>query len=297
VSAVDAPISRKLLFRLATSELLERTVRSIPGGTEISWRWGSRYVAGPALEDALARVHQLAASGIAASIDMFGERVDDPADADRVLTGYLALAERVASSAPSGTWLSLDLSHLAIATDAAGAAARLRSVVAALPDGARVQVGAEEAALADAILDAVLAVPDPRSITATLQANLRRSATDAQRLARAGVAIRLVKGAYVERPDVAVPYGEQTAVNYLALADQLGKLDAEVMLATHDGVLREACRHLLPDAGVEMLLGVRPEEATRLAGAGVPVRVYVPYGPQWFRYCMRRAAEARGARA
>ena len=111
------------------------------------------------------------------------------------------------------------------------------------------------------------------------------------------MAIRLVKGAYVERSGLALPYGEQTDMNYLALADRLGKLDAEVMLATHDGVLREACRHVVSGAGVEMLLGVRPEEAHRLAGTGVAVRLYVPYGPSWFRYCMRRAAEARGARA
>lgn len=254
-SAVNARLDRRLLFKLVTSDRFERAVRSIPGGPALSWRWARRYVAGTELDDALARARELAASGIAASIDMFGERVGDLSEADRVVAGYVELAERVRSAAPPGTWLSLDLSHLAIATDAAGAAARLRSIVEALPAGARVQVGAEEAALADAILDAVLAVPNPSSITATLQANLRRSTADAERLARAGVPIRLVKGAYVEGSGVALPYGEPTDLNYLALADRLGKLDAEVMLATHDGVLREACRHLLPSAGVEMLLG------------------------------------------
>jgi proline dehydrogenase len=294
-SAVNAPLDRRLLFKLVTSDGFERAVRGIPGGTALSWRWARRYVAGTAIENALARAHDLAASGISASIDMFGERVTDPSEADRVTSGYVELAERVRSTAPPGTWLSLDLSHLAIATDPEAAAGRLRSIVDALPPGARVQIGAEEAALADPILGAILTVPDPSSVTATLQANLRRSAADAERLARAGVPIRLVKGAYVESPVDALPYGELTDLNYLALAERLGELGAEVMLATHDAVLREACRHLLPRAGVEMLLGVRPQEATRLAQSGVPVRVYVAYGPNWFRYSMRRAAEARGA--
>jgi proline dehydrogenase len=292
---MNAPLDRRLLFKLITSERFESAVRAVPGGTAFSWRWARRYVAGTTVEDALERAHSLAAGGIAASIDMFGERVTDVSEAEMVTKSYLGLADRIRSSAPARTWLSLDLSHLAIATDPIGATRRLRSIVEALPPGARLQIGAEEAALAAPILDAVLAVLEPKSLTATVQANLRRSATDAERLADAGVLIRLVKGAYVEGSVDALPYGEPTDLNYLALAERLARLGADVALATHDGVLREACRQLLPGAGVEMLLGVRPEVAARLAQDGVPVRIYVAYGPNWFRYWMRRAAEARGA--
>jgi proline dehydrogenase len=294
---MNAPLARRVLFRLVTSERLERTVRAAPGGTALSWRRARRYVAGTTAEDAVETAHRLASAGIAASIDMFGERVTETAHADAVAEHYLQLAERVRSAAPVGTWLSIDLSHLAIATEPQAAVRRLASIVAALPPRVRLQIGAEEAALASPILDAALSIAHPQSITATVQANLRRSAADAERLTAAGVAIRLVKGAYVESPVDALPYGEPTNLNYLAIAARLARLDAEVTLATHDAVLREACRHLLPRAGVEMLLGVRPDEATRLASTGVPVRVYVPYGPDWFRYWMRRTAEARGARS
>jgi proline dehydrogenase len=68
-----------------------------------------------------------------------------------------------------------------------------------------------------------------------------------------------------------------------------------VALATHDPVVREALLTALPDLGVEMLLGVRGEDARELAARGVPVRIYVPYGHDWFRYAMRRFAESRGA--
>lgn len=295
---MNAPPARRLIFKLVTSDGLERAVRATPVGTALAWRRARRYVAGATVEHALERAHGLAASRIAASIDMFGERVMDPSVADRVVDEYLELAARIGSgAAPAGTWLSIDLSHLAIAAQPAEAVRRLLAIVDALPAGARLQIGAEEAALADVVLDAVLSVPDPRAVTATVQANLRRSGADAERLAGAGVPIRLVKGAYVESMADAVPYGEPTDLAYLALAHRLAELGADVSLATHDGLLREACHRALPGAVVEMLLGVRGDEAERLARAGVPIRVYVAYGPNWLRYWLRRTAEARGAGA
>lgn len=111
----------------------------------------------------------------------------------------------------------------------------------------------------------------------------------------AGVHVRLVKGAYVERPERALPYGEATDIAYLHLAQQLAEADACFALATHDGVLREALLGALGPRPVEQLLGVRPEELDDLVTRGVPVRVYVPFGEDWFRYWMRRVAESRGA--
>ena len=90
--------------------------------------------------------------------------------------------------------------------------------------------------------------------------------------------------------------GEATDVAFLRLAHQLREAGAAFSLATHDPVLREA---LLPTFGpspVEVLLGVRPEDTRDLVGRGVPVRCYVPYGPDWFRYWLRRLAESQGTR-
>jgi proline dehydrogenase len=137
-------------------------------------------------------------------------------------------------------------------------------------------------------------VPEPRRLTATIQANLRRSPGDLPPLVAAGIGVRLVKGAYLEAPDVAHPHGDATDLAYLRLAEQLADLEADVQLATHHGLLREACSRVLPRAPVEMLLGVRSADATALAAAGVAVRLYVPFGPDWFRYGMRRLAESRG---
>jgi proline dehydrogenase len=276
---VTASLPRRALFALATSERLEQIAPR-----DLAWRrLGARYVAGITAEDALRVTGELAGHGIAASIDRFGEHVTSGRVADRVLEEYLALAALL----PDDTWLSLDLSHIAFSPQ------RLAAIVDALPDGGRLQIGAEEAAVTDRVLDTLLSIGDPGHVCATVQANLRRSWDDLERLSDAGIMVRLVKGAYVE-PD-ALPYGDPTDLAYLGLARRAADLDMQVSLATHHGLLREACRELLPEAPVEMLLGVRPDEAERLADDGVNVRVYVPYGPDWFRYVMRRVAEAQGA--
>jgi proline dehydrogenase len=129
---------------------------------------------------------------------------------------------------------------------------------------------------------------------ATAAANFRRTPSDIERLAVTGVHIRLVKGAYVEPSDRALPFGEPTDLAYLRLAQRLAETGAPFALATHDGVLREALLASLGPRPVEQLLGVRPAALGELAGRGIPVRVYVPFGDDWFRYWMRRVAESRG---
>ncbi len=132
-------------------------------------------------------------------------------------------------------------------------------------------------------------------MAATIQANLRRSHADAERLAEAGVPIRLVKGAYVATPAFAHAWGDPTDIAFIELAYSLHGAGATVSLGTHDPVIREALLPALPGVSVEMLLGVRSYDLPTLAARGVPVRVYVPYGDGWFRYAMRRVAESRGA--
>ncbi|MBV9606144.1 MAG: proline dehydrogenase family protein [Solirubrobacterales bacterium] len=284
---------RPALFSLATSDWFERAVRRTARGDALAYRLASRYVAGRTAEDAFATARRLSESGVLSSIDLFGERVTDAAGADRVTDAYVSLAGRVGEAAP-GSFLSVDLSHLAI--DDVGLRARLERIAGALPPGVLVQVGAEEAARADRILETVLAVARGGGrVAATLQANLRRSVSDASVLVDAGVPIRLVKGAYVESRAVAHAWGDPTDLAFVELAHALHRAGATVWLATHDPVLREALLPAMPGVGVEMLLGVRPEDQVALAARGIPVRVYMPFGPDWFRYAMRRLAESRGA--
>ena len=163
--------------------------------------------------------------------------------------------------------------------------------------GRRIQVGAEDSTRTDAVLASVLDVAGrglADRLGATVQANLHRSPADADQLVAAGVQIRLVKGAYVE-PTGAYPHGEPTGIAFVRLAHRLAAAGADFSLATHDGVLREALLAALGPRPVEQLFGVRPDVPAELVARGVPVRVYVPFGENWFRYWMRRVAESRGA--
>src|SRR5215203_4662111 len=271
-------LGRSVLFRLATSERLERAVKRVPGGELAAWRAASRYVAGRSRSGALATVEMLLERGHGVSVDLFGERVSDPAVADQVLQDYLALIAALPSP-PADAWLSVDLSHLALGAGAAAAADRLAAIADALPVGRRLQVGA--GGLAD-------------RLGATVQANLARSSADTDALADAGVHVRLVKGAYIEATG-AHPYGEPTDVAFLRLGFRLAERGAAWSMATHDGRLREALLLAHGSVPVEQLLGVRPGALDELHDRGIPTRVYVPYGANWFRYWMRRLAESRSA--
>ena len=286
-------LDRAVLFRLATSERLERAVKAVPLGEAAAWRAASRYVGGRTQSEALATAATLLARGHAVSLDLFGEGLRDPAAADRVVRDYLDLT----AALPADTWLSVDMTHLALDTGTSAAADRLAALAQALPEGRRVQVGAEDAARCSAILACVLDVAArglADRVGATVQANLLRSPSDADGLVQAGVHVRLVKGAYVEATG-AHPYGEATDVAFLRLGFRLAERGATWSLATHDGRLREALLLAHGALPVEQLFGVRPELLDELHARGVPTRVYVPYGPDWYRYWLRRVAESRGA--
>ena len=279
-------LRRRSMLRLATSGVFERAVGLVPGARERAWRSARRYVAGAAEADAIAAVRRLEASGLAASVDLFGERTGI-AGAREVARRYEALGRVLASATGERTWISVDLSHLAFDSGL------LDAVASAIPLGRRLQVGAEEAAVADRVLDLVVgAARRGRPVEATLQANLRRAPRDADRLAAEGVPVRLVKGAYVEPVADALAWGVPTDRAYAALARRLHAAGADVALATHDHRLRAELLAEMPRARCEVLLGVAPGEAIRLAATGRDVRVYVPYGPDWFRYFMRRRAES-----
>lgn len=289
-------IDRTILFRLATSARFESAVRAAPGGEELAWRAASRYVAGRTIDDARRVVAELGQRGIACSIDQFGELVEDADVSERVGEDYRRLAASLAGSTEP-TWLSIDLSHLGLDIDSAGCADHLAVIAQALPAGRRIQVGAEDHARADAVLRCVLDVAGrglADRLGATAQANLHRTPNDMEKLMAAGTHIRLVKGAYVEPPNRALPFGEPTDVAYRRLAHRLAAAGASFALATHDGVLREALLAALGTVPVEQLLGVRTDVVDNLVSRGVPIHIYVPFGDDWFRYWMRRVAESRG---
>ncbi|HWH93526.1 MAG TPA: proline dehydrogenase family protein, partial [Baekduia sp.] len=210
-----AGLRRRALFHLATNPLLERAIVATPPLRARARAAASRYVAGETVQEAVAVVRALDRDGLAASVDLFGEGVSDPRLAARVADAYVELAGALGAT-PSQTWLSIDLSHVAFD------AGHLARIAAALPAGRLLQVGAEQSATVDRVHAAVLrAHGDGLPVAATLQANLKRSARDADALAAAGVPVRLVKGAYVEPAATAHPFGPPTEIAYAQLARRL----------------------------------------------------------------------------
>jgi proline dehydrogenase len=288
-------IDRAVLFKLATSERFERAVRALPGGEHAAWRAASRYVAGRSQPEALTAAARLLAAGHGVSIDLFGELVGDAPTAAAVVDHYRSLAAALPPP-PADAWLSVDLTHLALDVDPAGAADRLAAIASSLPSGRRVQVGAEDARRTDAVLSCILDVAArglADRLGATVQANLLRAPADLDTMISAGVHVRLVKGAYVEAAGV-YPYGEPTDIAFLRLAHRLADKQHVWSMATHDDRLREALLLALGPIPVEQLFGVRQDVLDDLHQRGVATRVYVPYGQDWFRYWMRRVAESRG---
>ena len=287
-----------MLFRLASSERFERAVKTVPAGERTAWRAASRYLAGRSRSEALEVAATLLGVGHGVSVDLFGERVREPEQADRVVEQYLELVGALPPP-PADVWLSVDLSHLALDAGSSAVADRLAAIAGALAPGRRLQVGAEDASHADAILGCVLDVAGrglADRLGATVQANLLRGEADAQMLIDAGVHVRLVKGAYLEKTG-ARPLGEPTDIAFLQLGFRLAQRRASWSMATHDGRVREALLLAFGPIAVEQLLGVRPQTLDDLRGRAIPTRVYLPYGPDWFRYWMRRVAESRRSRS
>lgn len=284
-------LARGAAVRVATSDRVERAVLASPALRRVALRRAKRYVAGLDERDALATVRALHSVGLAASVDLFGENTDDASYVDAVTERYVALAATLADHPRS--YVSLDCSHLGLDQDPAGCGERVERIAASLRRGARLQLGAEQSARTDAILGiACAAARKGLPVMATVQANLRRSADDLEVLANARVPVRLVKGAYVEDERVAHAWGPPTDRAYIALAQRLAELGADHSLATHDPALLDQLTRDRHAAALEFLLGVCSEDARRLAAAGHQVRIYVPFGPRWFRYYARRVAES-----
>ena len=289
-------LDRRVLFRLATSSGWSAQSSACPAASPRAWRAASRYVAGRSRSEALAAAETLLERRSRRQRRLV-RRARQRSRGRRPGARGLHRA-RCRLAAGAGRRLAVvDLSHLALDAGAAAVADRLAAITDALPAGRRVQVGAEELALADAILACVLAVAargGADRLGATVQANLVRSPADADALADAGVHVRLVKGAYVEA----------TGAHPIRRADGRGlpapRLPARrARRSVVDGDPRRP-----PAGGAAARARVRgrraaarraPRSVGRAARRGVPTRVYVPYGPDWFRYWLRRLAESRGA--
>ena len=255
-------------------------------------RAADRYLGGETLEQAVTTIGRLHAEGFATAIDSFGEAVTDRERIEETVARYLRVTRELAHlKPPVNVWV--DLSNLGLDISSDLCLESVERIVETLPEGALLQVRAHDSSRTDRILNIALGLAaDGAPVMPTLQAHLRRSREDAHRLIAAKVPVLLVKGATLEPREVAYPWGEQTDVAFLGLAHELHAGGVQLAIGTHDPVLREALLATLKGIGVEMLLGVRPGDGRDLLCRGHRVRIYVPFGPDWFRYWVRRLGEA-----
>lgn len=291
---------RRSLLMLSRSGGVKRAVSSLPVSSGIV----ARFVAGESVDDAVATTKQLANDGLLVSLDHLGEDTTDVAQATATTDAYLLLLRRLGDAGLTGhAEVSVKLSAVGQALPGDGERIALdnaRSIcTAAKAAGTTVTLDMEEHTTTDSTL-AIRADlrPDFPWVGAVVQAYLRRTEQDCRDLAGPGSRVRLCKGAYKEPESVA--YQDRSAVDssYVRCLKVLLAGEGYPMVATHDPTLVEIAGELArrnsrsPDSyEYQMLFGIRPDEQKRLAGRGNKMRVYVPYGDEWYAYLMRRLAE------
>jgi proline dehydrogenase len=261
----------------------------------------SRFVAGESSDDAVAVTRRLVADGLAVSLDHLGEDTTDVGMAERTTKAYLALLARLAEEGlAQGIDVSLKLSAVGQALDERLASENARAICdAAKAVRATVTLDMEDHTTTDSTLRVLGELRrDFPETGAVIQAYLRRSEADCRDLAYPGSRVRLCKGAYDEPDSVAFASKREVDRSYVRCLRTLMAGPGYPMVASHDPRLISIAAALAertdrPPGSYEyqMLYGVRPGEQLRLARAGQRMRVYVPYGDQWYAYLMRRLAE------
>jgi proline dehydrogenase len=264
----------------------------------------TRFMPGETLRDALTAAAGLRQQGIGALLTELGENVTEAAQADEVARHYADVLEKVRASGLD-CQISVKLTQLGLDVDQGSCRVNLRSLVErAREQGAFVWIDMEQHAYVDATLDAYRRVlSEFPNVGVCLQAYLYRTGGDLVSLIPLGGGIRLVKGAYRERADVAYPKKRDVDHNFLALAKLMIGQDARAsglraVFGTHDPRLIKAIQgHMdatgLPRESIEfaLLFGIQRGEQMRLAREQYAVRVLISYGEQWFPWYMRRLAE------
>lgn len=262
-------------------------------------RLASRFIAGEELEDALRAVRQLNARGFTVTLDCLGESVHEAAAAEEACRVYLEILDHLAAG-QLGSHVSVKLTQLGLAIDEALACRLLRSICERAAQYHNfVRVDMEGSAFTEKTLRVFRTLNVPREVLGiAIQAYLYRSEKDVDELLQLGARIRLVKGAYKEPPELAFPKKADVDRNFQKLTEKLLSSGQYHAIATHDGNLIAAtqasarARGLAPDCfEFQFLYGIRRQLQRELLEQGWRVRVYVPYGRQWYAYFMRRLAE------
>ena len=288
-------ILRGPILRVAQNGWFQAVATRSPAGRAVA----RRFVAGETLDEAMEVVRKLAGEGFSTILNLLGESVRTPEQAKEAADAYIESIRRIRAHPGLDCAVSVKPSQLGLDLSSALCLAELERILEEAEEaGIWVEIDMEASASVDRTL-AVFREARARHerVGVCLQAYLRRTATDVFELPE-GSRVRLVKGAYLEPPEVALQRRRDVDRAYARLFVTLLALGHSVDVATHDprlldGVRRYLATHPADRARVEfqMLYGIRRDLQRRLASEGYPVRVYVPYGTEWYPYLTRRLAE------
>lgn len=293
-------IARSLLLKASDSVWLRENAARMP----FVRRAVSRFMPGEGFDDMLDAARVMAAQGVAAVFTRLGENVKDQSEADAVASHYVDAIPR-GQEAGLSCEPSIKLTQLGLDIDPRFAARHALALAReAGKAGSFLWVDMEQSSYVDQTLDIVRALKEEvPSVGVCLQAYLRRTPADLEDLGRRGIGVRLVKGAYNEPADVALPSKREVDEQYFALSKAMLAPEAvargtRAVFGTHDvDLIRRIREHAaatgIPASACEfhMLYGIQREEQLRLAKDGAAVRVLIAYGAYWFPWYMRRLAE------
>jgi proline dehydrogenase len=259
-----------------------------------------RFIAGETVEDAIAAVREIEARGMTHTLDYLGESITSLSAAETATREYLAVIEAVHRAGVERN-LSLKLTQLGLDVDRAICVDNLRRILAAAGRcGFFVRIDMESSKYTDATLEIFETVwrHGSRNVGVVLQSCLYRTEQDFERVNAAGARIRLVKGAYREPKSVAYQLKSDVDAAYLRLARRLLIEGTYPAIATHDETLLEDIKRFASERRVtpdryeyQMLYGIRRDLQAAFTKQGYRMRVYVPFGREWFPYFTRRLGE------
>ena len=290
---------RRALLAVSGSSRLRQLITSAPQTRAIV----DSYVAGETADDAVRVTRALRAAGLLVSLDYLGEDTKDPAQAAAVTQEYIGLLGKLAAdglTAGGGAEISVKPTAVGLFLGSRTAQENIGKIcVAAREAGTTVTLDAEEfSAIEPTLRIAAQLRNDYPDLGCVIQSCLRRSEADCHALAGYGTRVRLCKGAYSEPESVAYSSRREVDASYARCLRTLMRGPGYPMVATHDPRLIQITGSLAlltaraPDSlEYQMLYGIRPAEQRRLANTGAKVRVYVPYGADWYGYLVRRLAE------
>lgn len=277
-----------------------RGVRSFSERSVVGKKMSSRFVAGMTVAAALDAAEEMNREGIAVSLDSLGESVTDPAQAHASAAIYHEVLNAIAQRGMKAN-VSVKLTQMGMDLDPELAEGIVRGMLAHAEEaGTFVRLDMEGSELTEATIQMTERLNGrwPGLVGTVLQAYLYRTADDCERLVGQGIRIRLCKGAYKEAADVAFPDKADVDLNYERLMTYLATSGVFCGLATHDEKLIAKMCALVERTGLDkrafefqMLYGVRRDLQRKLAAEGYGVRVYIPFGQEWYPYFMRRLAE------